>query len=199
MLSSSTSVFDSLPARPPTPPREVSKAIDDAISFLDDSNEVDRLTDKSRSAREFVPGASDVTPSSSQDITAVPNGSRRVGFSPNPVYYKIARAGESSSPSAQILKRSPSVKDTRPLKSILKISNVPPPTPDNLDTKLNYFSPGVPGSFNKMLQSVIHQLAGASRSSRLDAYLSLNGTLMAYSDVPDRPALVQKLSSSCNS
>ncbi|KAK3717390.1 hypothetical protein LTR37_005779 [Vermiconidia calcicola] len=189
MLSSSSSVFDSLPTRPPTPPREITKAVDDAINFLDDSNEVDRLLSKSKSEDKPVDGASHITPSSSQD-TGV---SRRVDFSPHPLYHKISRPGELSSPGARLLKRSPSSKDAKPLKSILKISNAPPPTPDDIDSRLSYFSPGVPGSFSKMLQSVIQQLASASRQSRLDAYLAFNGILKAYSEVPDEPAMVQKM------
>src|ERR1700761_7008119 len=104
MLSSSSSLFDTLPPRPPTPPREVSQAIDDAISFLDDSNELDRLINKAPTEQNSVKGTSDLTPSSSQDPAAIPNGSRRVDFSPNPVYHQIARAGDLSSPSASLVK-----------------------------------------------------------------------------------------------
>ena len=44
-----------------------------------------------------------------------------------------------------------------------------------------------------MLRSVIPQLAGSSRSSRLDAYLALNGSLQHYEDVPDESAMLQQM------
>lgn len=82
----------------------------------------------------------------------------------------------------------------KPLKSILKQSTNPPPlTPDELETKISYFSPHEPGSFSRMLQSVIQQLAGQSVSSRLDAYMALNGALKAYESVPDPDAMAAKM------
>ena len=192
-MLSSASLFDSLPARPPTPPREVAKAVDEAITFLDDSNEIDRLTNKvvrDHCTLDPTPGLS---PSSSQG-SSISNTAKRVGFSPHLVYHKIARPGELSSPSAQLVKRTPLARAVRPPKSILKLANVAPPlTPDDLDSKLNYFSPETPGSFAKMLQSVIHQLAGPSRSSRLDAYLALNGVLRTYDAIPEPEAVAQKM------
>ena len=193
MLSSSSSLFDSLPTRPPTPPLKISEAIEDAISFLDDSNEVDRATSKSYSDDQRHDRASEPTPSSSQESTRTADAGKRVDFSPWPIYYNIAGLGLSSSPSAQLAKRSPLIKTAKPLKSILKLSDLPPPTPEDLDSKLSYFSPEVPGSFPKMLQSVVRQLASTSQLSRLDAYLALNGALKAYEDLPDVPTMVQKM------
>ena len=194
MLSSSSSLFDSLPARPPTPPREISKAIDDAISFFDDSNEVDRLTSRRVLDPRPLDDSSEATPSSSQETSRTGSTAKRVGFSPHPLYHTISRPGQLSSPSLPNLKYSPSTKGAKPLKSILKLSNGPLPlTPEDLDSKLSYFSPEIPGSFTKMLQSFIHQLAGPSRSSRLDAYLALNGALKAYEGVPDPSAMTQKM------
>jgi hypothetical protein len=193
MSTSSSSLFDSLPARPPTPPREIAKAIDDAISFLDDSNEIEQLASKFGLESRNV-NASEATPSSSQDTTAPSALTKKVGFSPNPVYFKISRPDQSSSSAVRLFKRSPSTaKDAKPLKSILKSSFAPPPSPEDLESKLSYFSPAEPGSFAKMLQSVCLQLAASSRTERLDAYLALNGTLQAYENVPDATAMLQKM------
>ena len=193
MVGSASSLFDSLPARPPTPPREISTAIEDAISFLDDSNEVERLTIKSHAAKKSVDVVPSRSPPSSQDSSGHSNQAKKVGFSPHPVYHKISGPDHLSSPNARLAKYSPSTKRTQPLKSILKLSNAPPPTPEERDAHATYFSPGEPGSFNKMLQATIHQLSGPSRSSRLDAYLALNGALQAYDDVPDQSVMAQKM------
>lgn len=193
MSAPSSSLFDSLPARPPTPPRDFAKAIDDAISFLDDSNEVEQLIAKAANPQCDL-NASEVTPSSSQDITSLSTLAKKVGFSPNPVYFKISQPDQSSSPGARLSKRSPSTaKDAKPLKSILKPSYAPPPSPEDLESKLSHFSPAEPESFARMLQSVCKQLGGTSRSVRLDAYLTLNGTLKKYENVPDTTAMLQKM------
>lgn len=195
MLSSASSKFDLLPARPPTPPREISKAVDDAISFLDDSNEIDRLLNGPLTGSQLsTSSTAQIGPTLSDDIEDTSNATRKVGFSPHLIYYQTSEPEQSNSPKTHLDKKSTSVESAKPLKSILKSAHLAaPPTPEDLDTKLNSFSPEIPGSFAKMLQSVIHQLAGSSRSSRLDAYLALNGVLKAYEDVPDLQAMHEKM------
>lgn len=194
MFSSSSSKFDLLPPRPPTPPREISRAVDDAISFLDDSNEVDRVLNKPRTAHDAIVSTTEFSPALSRGTESTSNAFKKVGFSPHPVYYKIAQPDQSISPDAKIVKRSPLARSAKPLRSILKPADaLAPLTPEDLDSKLSYFSPEIPGSFAKMLHSVIQQLAGSSRSSRLDAYLALNGVLKAYESVPDITTMAQKM------
>lgn len=194
MLSSSSSVFENLPTRPPTPPRDVSKVVDDAISFLDDSNEVERGLKRERGTVSGTDTPPPQSPTPSQELPTGSNTTKKVGFTPRPIYHQIARAGQVSSPTAQLRKRRPSQRDAKPLKSILKQSTIPPPlTPDDLETKISFFSPQEPGSFAKMLQSVIQQLAGQSTTGRLDAYLALNGALKAYEGVPDAHAMATKM------
>jgi hypothetical protein len=80
------------------------------------------------------------------------------------------------------------------VKSILKLSSfAPPPTPDEQEQRLGYFSPEDPASFGKMLQSVLKELASSSKSSRLDAYLALQGALAAYDGIPDRQAMAANM------
>ncbi len=197
MLSTQGSKFLSMTEQPPTPPRDISKAVDDALTFLDDGNEVDNLTTATipttATIRKLSNASLGPTPSSSLDTANIASGSRRVDFSPHPRYHSIAAVGQVSSPSAQLLKRSPSSRDAKPRKSILKQSHAPPPTPDDLETNLSYFSPTIPGSFNKMLQSALQQLAGPSRSSRLDSYQALNGSLRVYENPPELSTLQQKI------
>ncbi|KAK3674035.1 hypothetical protein LTR78_006238 [Recurvomyces mirabilis] len=195
MVFSSSSVFDNLPERPPTPPRDVSKDVDDAISFLDDSNEIDRALKVVLPHKTSFRSSTPITSPAPKECSASGNATKKVDFTPTPTYHPIARTGQLSSPSAQLRKKAPSDRDARPTRSILKQSSHPPPlTPDDLEIRVAYFSPQVPGSFAKMLQSVIQQLAGPSVSSRLDAYLALNGALQAYETVPDVRAMVAKMS-----
>ncbi|KAK5109990.1 hypothetical protein LTR62_006357 [Meristemomyces frigidus] len=195
MVFSSSSLLENLPQRPPTPPRDISRDVDDAINFLDDSNEIERAL-RAPATHQLSKNTS--TPASSpatKEVTESSNGARKVDFTPNPTYHHIAHVGQLSSPSAQLRKRLPSSKDAKPKRSILKHSAQPPPlTPDDLDFRISYFSPKEPDSFSKMLQSVVQQLAGPSIPSRLDAYLALNGALQAYEGVPDVCAMSAKMS-----
>ncbi|TKA79425.1 hypothetical protein B0A55_03516 [Friedmanniomyces simplex] len=194
MSSSSSSVFDTLPTRPPTPPRDTASAIEDAITFLNDGHEVDRALQQKATLKESATVPSPHSPPGSQETTESTSTAKRVGFTPNPTYHPIARVGQVSSSSPQLRKTRPSAKDVKPLRSILKQATQPPPlTPDDLESAVSYFSPHEPGSFARMLQSAITQLAGSSVAARLDAYLALNGALRTYENVPDAEALVAKM------
>ncbi|RMX87788.1 hypothetical protein D0869_02109 [Hortaea werneckii] len=183
-----------LPTRPPTPPKDISRAVDDAIRFLDDSNEVDRVLQNPRSAPRPDCTPRHQSPPSSQEPLLGSRGTKKVGFTPCPTYLQAGNPAYSSSPTLQARDSLPWRKDAKPLKSILKQSSNPPPlTPDDLESKISYFSPQVPGSFSKMLQSVIQQLAGQTVSNRLDAYLALNGALKAYEGVPEPDAMAAKM------
>ena len=181
-----------MPAQPPTPPRHISQAVDDAITFLDDSHEIDRALSKALVQRRPSLQTEAPSPAASQDSTAT-STAKKVGFSPHTICHHHPGHDRLNSPGARVVKRSPSSKSSKPLKSILKFAHAPPPTPDDIESKLSYFSPDVPGSFGKMLQSVLSQLASQSVSNRLDAYMSLNGALQAYSDVPEPATLVKNL------
>lgn len=195
MWSSSASLFDQLPERPPTPPRDVGQEVKDAISFLDDSNEVERAVNSSQSRAGAPCQAPDRT-SLSLAPQATGALTKTVGFTPVPTYHQIERPGQASSPDSHLRKCSPSKRGAQPRKSILKQSNPPPPlTPDELETKISCFSPQEPGSFARMLQSVVHQLASPSVGARLDAYLALNGALKAYEGTPDPQLLASKMRS----
>lgn len=188
MLSS----FANLPARPPTPPRDVSKDVDNALRFLREGHE-DTASDPSpaplRPSTNTPPPRS---PASSQTRSSA--NTKKVDFSPWPTYHNIPRPGQLSSPAARSLKQTPLRHETKPLKSILKPASEPlPPTPDDLESKLSYFSPQEPGSFRKMLQSVLNQLASTSRDERRDAYLALTGSLKMYEGVPEPQAIIEKI------
>ncbi|EMC99498.1 hypothetical protein BAUCODRAFT_153681 [Baudoinia panamericana UAMH 10762] len=196
MVSSMSSAFDSLPTRPPTPPRDHAEPVSENIRSVDDGNEVQqgltRLPEGSNLQADA--SASATSPPSSQEPPGSVNA-KRVGFSPSLTYHRIAAGGDASSPNAHLRKRKPLRKDAQPPRSILKASALPPPsTPDEVEVKLSYFSPEEPGSFARMLQSIFQQLASPSVSARLDAYLALNGTLQAYGGVPDSQAISARMS-----
>lgn len=186
--------FDTLPAHPPTPPRETIRPSDAATPALDGSTDFYTVSKHPYSNHSKLPVTSDLLPSPSRDINLDSNTSKRVGFLAGPVYFDIPASGRQTSSSPKLVKDTRPGKNGKSPKSILKpASALPPPTPEDLNTKLSYFSPEVPGSLAKMLQSVIHQLAGSSRAARLDAYLALNGALKAYGGIPNKRFLAQRM------
>lgn len=196
MLSSSSSLFTSLPARPPTPPKDIQEHVKDALDFLENGHEEADENASNSGKLEITtdtpPGSS---PVSSQEVNAVSNAAKKVGFSPfPPTYHEVPQIGVSSSPRDRLLRSTPRPRISKPVKSILKLSSfAPPPTPDEHDHKIGYFSPEDPSTFGKMLQSVLKELASSSRSSRLDAYLALHGALTAYDGIPDRQAMAANM------
>ncbi|KAK0327423.1 hypothetical protein LTR82_000938 [Friedmanniomyces endolithicus] len=192
MSSFSSSVFDNLPTRPPTPPRDTTTAVEDALTFLTHGHDADADLEHRTLGDDSNTASWPHSPPGSQGLTGT---AKRVGFTPNPTYHHIACTGQISSPGAQPRKRRSSAKYSKPLRSILKSSTQPPLlTPDDLEARLNYFSPHEPGSFARMLHSAITQLAGSSVPARLDAYLALNGARRTYDSIPDNDALMAKMS-----
>ena len=193
-MFSSTSLFATLPARPPTPPRDVSKDVDDALHFLEDGHQ--DTSEKPATAVQSISETAIGTPPPISPSTSHQrdSGAKKVDFSPWPTYHKISNGGLLRAPINESPKQTPPSRETKPLKSILKPSNeISPLTPDDLESKLRFFSPQEPGSFGKMLQSVLHQLGSSTRSARLDAYLAINGAIKAYGNVPETAALVDKM------
>ncbi|KAM0707791.1 hypothetical protein Q7P35_004440 [Cladosporium inversicolor] len=196
LSSSSPSLFTSLPARPPTPPKDVQEHVQNALDFLENGHEEAEQDASEISKRQL---STDTPPVSSpvSSIGAPPgsNAAKKVGFSPfPPTFHEIPKAGISSSPRDRLLRSTPRPRNTKPVKSILKLSSfAPPPTPDEQEQRLGYFSPEDPASFGKMLQSVLKELASSSKSSRLDAYLALQGALIAYDGIPDRHAMAANM------
>ena len=196
MLSSSSSLFTSLPARPPTPPKDVQEHVQNALDFLENGHQEAEQDASEISKRQLSTDTPPVSsPASSVEAPAGSNATKKVGFSPfPPTFHEIPKTGVSSSPRDRLLRSTPRPQITRPIKSILKLSNfAPPPTPDEQERRLGYFSPEDPASFGKMLQSVLKELASSSKSSRLDAYLALQGALTAYDGIPDRHAMAANM------
>lgn len=201
MLPSSASLFTSLPARPPTPPKDVQEHVQNALDFLENGHEettpqetkyVAFDTPKRQLSIDTPPLSSPVP---SHEVNGGANATKKVGFSPfPPTFHEVPQLGVSSSPRDRLLRSTPRPRNGKPIKSILKLSSfAPPPTPDEQDQKFGYFSPEEPGSFDKMLQSVLKELASPLRQSRLDAYQALHGALTAYDGIPDRQAMAASM------
>ncbi|KAL2353466.1 Rap1-interacting factor 1 N terminal-domain-containing protein [Cryomyces antarcticus] len=190
----SSSLYDTLPTRPPTPPKDLNRDLSEALDFLDDSFEVARTAAGGHLAASNVDTPPEQSPSSSAEAVTNTSGkkSKRVGFSPWTNYHKAPGSlRESTERTPKVL---PPSKDKRALKSILKPLDISIPlTPTESDPgRPGYFSAHNYKSFGEMLQSVVQQLARDSRTSRLDAYMALLGTWKAYEDVPEPEAMKEK-------
>lgn len=196
------SPFQSLCARPPTPPKH---AVDEADNNRNNVHEADEVLDfikdpfVTKDPRSNLLSATNVplsTPQSSPaSSVALPSSSasrqKRVLFEPKPS--AIPTTGFTQQTSTPLhsspLRSLPQTRVSKPLKSILKpIDPASTPPPADQSTPAHKFR-----SFAEMLESITKQLASPTRSSRLDAYNALLRTMQAYDKVPDIPALVDKM------
>jgi hypothetical protein len=178
-----TSGLETLPPRPPTPPREKS---------LDAEKQKQLLSRPSLDPRRSLQTPPDYSPYSS-DLSAPTSRSRKkVDFSAQtdyrdaPTYYKNGRK-QPTPPSATL-----TASLTQPLKSILKPS--PPTIINPLDPSAGTDETTRNATVITMLESTTKQLAGADRSSKLDAYSVLVRALKTSNNLPDRIALQDKMS-----
>ncbi len=165
-----TNLLDFLPPRPPTPPREASNDSGADASLL----VVSQLIDPERSLH---------TPPnihSSASVSSTGSRSKRVEFSE-------PHADPDCRPQDPTPAAVPPPSSSRPARSILKVAALLNPIdPDDISAD---DEPSMPA----MLESTVHQLAGADRHSRLDAYVMLGRALKASDNLPDRIALQQKM------
>lgn len=182
----SASLLESLPARPPTPPRD---AFHHDLDTLPKQLIAPQQLATHLRRLQTPPGVLSPT-TSSKDSTA---RRKRVGFSSQaqyqdpPVYCEPPSTRQTSTPVSL-----PS-STSRPVKGILKPTAVP-----NARSPINgvYLDIDKPGQINiaDMLESTLQQLAGADRESKVDAYVMLFRGLKASSNLPDRIALHDKMS-----
>ncbi|RYO97224.1 hypothetical protein DL765_011272 [Monosporascus sp. GIB2] len=176
--------LETLPARPPTPPREK-------------QTEADSTSRQTRARRSLLTRSDIHTPPSySPDSVDSGNlGSRRtrkkVGFLAEPHYqepptYSVKGNGPKQ---PTPLTAPSSTGSNRPIKSILKPSAVPNP----LDPSTGSGDENTQVSIAAMLESTVKQLAGADRQSKLDAYMMLVRALKTSNNLPDRIALQEQM------
>src|SRR5690348_5672945 len=116
MLSSSSSLFTSLPARPPTPPKDVQEHVQNALDFLENGHEEADQDASEISKRQLSTDTPPVSsPASSTGAPAGSNATKKVGFSPfPPTFHEIPKAGVSSSPRDRLLRSTPRPRNTKP-------------------------------------------------------------------------------------
>ena len=157
----------SLPARPPTPPRESGSRTHSDAGLLVSS------TSRSRNGLD-TPATS---PASADGLPkTLVTASKKVDFladthTINGALRNLIRSSEASNPPKSILKSSSNPPSSDP---------IAPATPE-------------PRPFSTMLEGILVSLNSSSSGTRLDAYISLNGCLKTYSDLPSQDELVKHL------
>ncbi|KAK2011362.1 hypothetical protein LZ32DRAFT_648551 [Colletotrichum eremochloae] len=182
-----SSRLESLPPRPPTPPRETSQVADATLvpkHFI-----VLPPSSDPRSSLHTPPSACSPTSGADSTNPSVRRARKRVGFSAKAQYseaphYQGVNVSRKQSPLSL-----PSSTQPKPVKGILKQTSSPSPLStsdkaDGLTTSAN---------ISDMLESTVKQLAGADRDSKRDAYETLVMALKTSNNLPDRIALQAKM------
>ncbi|QUC23706.1 uncharacterized protein UV8b_07947 [Ustilaginoidea virens] len=186
----STNILESLPARPPTPPREAPDRVDIAPKSVAHRNlafdpELSLQTPPNVNSLT-TPVATSSNPNSSRTRKKV-EWSAHTEYREAPFYHNSLKLNKSSPPLP-----APSSATSKPVKSILKPTSSPNPLTSSVTNQLN--GPILPVNIIEMLDSTIKQLAGSDRDSKLDAYMMLSRALKASNNLPDRVALQGKMS-----
>ncbi|KAI0383563.1 hypothetical protein F5Y04DRAFT_250492 [Hypomontagnella monticulosa] len=180
--------LESLPARPPTPPRERKQDTDSSSRNILSNHPIDTRLNL-HTPPSYSPNSANTTDNSSRRST------KKVGFLPEaeyrdpPNYADKENVRKQSTPTSALS----STASTKPIKSILKQSSSPGPR-NFLDSLI--VGDEVIGQVNMiaMLDTTIKQLAGAERDAKIDAYTMLVRGLKMSNNLPDRIALQDKMS-----
>ncbi len=178
--------LDSLPPRPPTPPREsrhepVASARLALVS-------VDRQLNLQTPPSVYSPADSAATKSGSC------GNRKRVGFSGRTEYkdapvYPAGIGAKAHQPTPVSLPPSSS----KPVKSILKVT-IHSPNPLDPSSGVDTSKPNASNAdIPTMLESAIQHLAGSNRDSKVDAYMVLTQALKTTNNLPDRAAMQEQI------
>ncbi|KAH6657287.1 Rap1-interacting factor 1 N terminal-domain-containing protein [Truncatella angustata] len=183
-----TSGLETLPPRPPTPPREKSLEVEKQNQLLSRPS-----LDPRRSLHtppDYSPYSSDLSNPTSRRTRKKVGFSSQAEYRDAPTYLKGAR--KQPTPASVPAAASSTANLPRPLKSILKPS--PPAVLNPLDPSAGTDEATRHANIVTMLESTTKQLAGTDRASKLDAYSVLVRALKASNNLPDRIALQAKMS-----
>ncbi|KAG6006336.1 hypothetical protein E4U21_007139 [Claviceps maximensis] len=188
--ASSTSILDSLPARPPTPPREALYETDIALK----SSVCRTLTFDPTLSLQTPPNANSPTfPAATDSDTGSSRVRKKVEWSAHTDYREAPQFHDTLiKPTRSSPFSVPSSASSKPVKGILKSTLSPNQLAVLLGNKTDGSSS--PVKIIEMLDSSIKQLAGSNRDSKLDAYMMLSRALKASNNLPDRVALQDKMS-----
>ncbi|KAI1636339.1 Rap1-interacting factor 1 N terminal-domain-containing protein [Biscogniauxia mediterranea] len=176
--------LETLPTRPPTPPREKQSDID-SKQLLARHPLHSRIT--LHTPPSHSPDSADSTNPSSRRVRKKVEFTVQAEYQDAPTYADKENAHKQSTPV------SASSAASRPIKSILKQSSSPV-HPNPLDPSAGSNEANRHIDLPAMLASTIKQIAGADRDSKLDAYMLLVRSLRASNSLPDRIALQDKMS-----
>ncbi|OTB01226.1 hypothetical protein M426DRAFT_323624 [Hypoxylon sp. CI-4A] len=180
--------LESLPARPPTPPREKKQEVDSSKPGL--SNQpVDIRLNNLHTPPSHSPDYPDTTNPSTRRSRKKVGFLAQAEYQDAPTYSNKENVRKQSTPASA----PSSGTSLKPVKSILKQSSSPLPR-NPLEYSVD--GDGTSGQINivTMLDSTIQQLAGADRVSKIDSYMMLSRALKTSSNLPDRIALQDKMS-----
>lgn len=189
VATAEATLFTSLPARPPTPPRETNHVRNATAASAPSTRSAPF---DPRLSLQTPPNASSASSAGVESNTGSGRTRKRVEWSAHTQYKEPTEFNDASwAPKPSPAAATPS-SASRPIKGILKPSSSPSP----LVTSLNGDSNGDALQVNiiDMLDSTIKQLAGSDRDSKLDAYMMLARALKASNNLPDRVALQDKMS-----
>lgn len=158
--------------RPPTPPRESDNHESKSKSIFGRAFSKDTIA---KSTQSIALNSSVESPNQSAG-----RARKRVGW-------------DDEATSSPINQPVPNSGERKPIKSILKPYNGVNVSNFNLASISKLSPPHAYASLAAMLESIAQQLAGEDRSSRMDAYTTLSGTIKAYDNVPDVRALKEKM------
>ncbi|KAK0618384.1 Rap1-interacting factor 1 N terminal-domain-containing protein [Bombardia bombarda] len=183
-----SSLLDTLPPRPPTPPRETNHEQPSALSNRTHiPGPVDARLNLHTPPGILSPGSSATSKSTSRRVRKKVGFSAKAEYKEAPVYAE-GELKRQQQPSPVSLPRSAS----KPVKSILKVTaQEPNPLDSTNGTACDPANPG--GTLTNMLESTIQQLAGGERGFKLDAYMTLTRAWRASNNLPDRVALQEKM------
>jgi hypothetical protein len=179
-----------LEARPPTPPRE-SERKEPRSSFLGRLFSKEVPSRRSSSSSHLTPPDSSLESPNTTSISI----RKKVGWADSADYNEpplISFDGERLS-----VQPLPPSAERKPKKSILKAHNASQEQERSIGTNTKLLPPHHHATFATMLESIVQQLAGSDRTSKIDAYLMLSSSLKASDNVPDIKALRNKMSLLC--
>ncbi|KAK0746406.1 Rap1-interacting factor 1 N terminal-domain-containing protein [Schizothecium vesticola] len=178
-----SSVLDSLPPRPPTPPRETHHEPSIAPRHVVDA--LDPRPNVHTPPGIHSPGDSITTNSTTRRSRKKVEFSAKAEYKDPPAH--LEGDAKAQHPTPVSLPRSAS----KPVKSILKVTHhAPNPLSANGDATDSFASDV---NLAAMLESTIQQLAGGDRETKMDAYMMLTRACKASNNLPDRVALQEKM------
>ncbi|PHH89769.1 hypothetical protein CDD83_5305 [Cordyceps sp. RAO-2017] len=187
-------ILTSLPARPPTPPREASHDADLSLRPIllgrtyafDPCHSLQTPPSANSHLSSAVAGSDAGSDPGSRRLCKRVEWSSHTEYKDPPDYRDGTRLEKSPPLSA------PPSASSRPIKGILKPSPSPSPFGSSFGTQLD--GTIAQPNLGEMLDSTIKQLAGPDRDSKLDAYMVLARALKTSNNLPDRVALQNKMS-----